>query len=198
MWLVFHHPNPSKTATRAWYCDNNPVLRHDDGGDLWHIAIGALVGAVGGAVSSIVSQAASGQKINWKAVGISAAGGAVIGAFTAAVPCAAPALVGFVQGSVSAATYAATEKIAYGRNPSFKETLKVGITSGVMAGGMQFVGQKLGMIQCFIAGTLVATKSGLVPIEDIEPGDLVATAPRKPALSHRVVQTVAAVAIFFF
>ena len=42
-----------------------------------------------------------------------------------------------------------------------------------MAGGMQFVGQKLGWIQCFIAGTLVATKSGLVPIEDIQPGDLV-------------------------
>ena len=71
------------------------------------------------------------------------------------------------------AFYAATEKIAYGRNPSLKETLKVGITSGVMAGGMQFVGQKLGMIQCFIAGTLVATKSGLVPIEDIQPGDFV-------------------------
>lgn len=85
----------------------------------------------------------------------------------------APALTGVVQGTISAATYAATEKIAYGRNPSLKETLKVGITSGVMAGGMQFVGQKLGMIQCFIAGTLVATKSGLVPIEDIQPGDLV-------------------------
>ena len=82
-------------------------------------------------------------------------------------------MTGVVQGTVSAATYAATEKIAYGRNPSLKETLKVGITSGVMAGGIQFVGQKLGMIQCFIAGTLVATKSGLVPIEDIQPGDLV-------------------------
>ena len=85
----------------------------------------------------------------------------------------APALTGVVQGTISAATYAATEKIAYGRNPSLKDTLKVGITSGVMAGGMQFVGQKLGMIQCFIAGTLVATKTGLVPIEDIKPGDLV-------------------------
>ena len=155
------------------YCDNNPVARTDDGGDFWHIAVGALVGAVGGAVSSIVSQAASGQKINWKAVGISAAGGAVIGAFTAAVPCAAPLLAGFVQGSVSAATYAATEKIAYGRNPSLKETLKVGITSGVMAGGTQFIGQKLGLIHCFIEGTLVATKAGLVPIEDIQAGDYV-------------------------
>ena len=155
------------------YCDNNPVARTDDGGEFWHIAIGAVVGAIGGAVSSIVSQAVSGEKINWKAVGISAAGGAVSGAITAACPCMAPALTGVVQGTISAATYAATEKIAYGRNPSLKETLKVGITSGVMAGGMQFVGQKLGMIQCFIAGTLVATKNGLVPIEDIEPGDLV-------------------------
>jgi len=85
----------------------------------------------------------------------------------------APALADVVQGSISAATYAATEKIAYGRNPSLKETLKVGVSSGLMAGGTQFIGQKLGVIQCFIAGTLVATKSGLVPIEDIKPGDLV-------------------------
>jgi len=148
------------------YCDNNPVARTDDGGEFWHIAIGAVVGAIGGAVSSIVSQAISGEKINWKAVGISAAGGAVSGAITAACPCMAPALVGVVEGTISAATYAATEKIAYGRNPSLKDTLQVGITSGVMAGGLQFVGQKLGWIQCFIAGTLVATKNGLVPIED--------------------------------
>ncbi len=132
------------------------MARTDDGGDLWHIAIGALVGAVGGAVSSIVSQAASGQKINWKAVGISAAGGAVSGAFTAAVPCAAPLLAGFVQGSVSAATYAATEKIAYGRNPSLKETLKVGITSGLIAGGSSW-DENFALYKFFTAVTQVAT-----------------------------------------
>ena len=72
--------------------------------------------------------------MNWKAVAISAAGGAIGGAITAACPCMAPALVGLVQGSISAATYAATEKIAYGRNPSITDTLIVGVASGVMAG----------------------------------------------------------------
>ena len=38
---------------------------------------------------------------------------------------------------------------------------------------MQFVGQKLGWIQCFIAGTLVATETGYVTIENIKVGDLV-------------------------
>ena len=87
--------------------------------------------------------------------------------------CAASLLTGVVQGSISAATYAATENIAYGRNPSITDTLIVGVTSGVMAGGMQFVGQKLGWIQCFIAGTLVATETGYVTIENIKVGDLV-------------------------
>ena len=26
------------------YCDNNPVTRADDGGEWWHIAIGAAIG----------------------------------------------------------------------------------------------------------------------------------------------------------
>ncbi len=155
------------------YCDNNPVARSDYDGEFWNIVIGAVVGAIGGAVSSIVSQAISGEEINWKAVGISAASGAVSGAVTAVCPCMSPVLTGVFQGGLSAATYAATEKIAYGRDPSLKDVIKVGVTSGVMAGGMQFIGQELGFIQCFIGGTLVSAKAGLVPIEDIQPGDLV-------------------------
>ena len=27
------------------YCDNNPVTRADNGGDFWHIVVGAVVGA---------------------------------------------------------------------------------------------------------------------------------------------------------
>ena len=155
------------------YCDDNPVNRSDDGGDFWHILAGAAIGAIGGAISSIVSQAISGEDINWKAVGISAASGAISGAITAACPCMGPIATGLVQGSLSAATYAATEKIAYGRDPTVEDTLRVGITSGVMAGGMKFLAQEAGFVQCFVAGTLVSAKSGLLPIEDIQPGDLV-------------------------
>ena len=63
--------------------------------------------------------------------------------------------------------------VQLGRGERDKETLKVGISSGVMAGGTQFIGQKLGWIQCFIAGTLVATETGYVTIENIKVGDLV-------------------------
>ena len=155
------------------YCDNNPTTRMDDGGEFWHILAGAAIGAVAGAISSIVSQAVSGQSINWKAVGISAASGAISGAVTAACPCMGPVATGVVQGGLSAATYAATEKIAYGRDPSIADTLMVGVTSGVMAGGMKYVAQEMGWVQCFIAGTLVAAKQGQIPIEQIEAGDLV-------------------------
>ena len=155
------------------YCENNPVNRADHDGNFWHILAGAVFGAIGGAISSIVSQVTSGQEINWKAVGISAASGAISGAITAACPCMGPVAAGVVQGTLSAATYAVTEKVAYGRDPSLGETLKVGLISGVTAGVTQYVGQELGLIQCFIAGTIVAAKEGPKKIEDIQPGDLV-------------------------
>lgn len=33
------------------YCDNNPLVRVDDEGELWHIVAGAIVGAAIGAIS---------------------------------------------------------------------------------------------------------------------------------------------------
>lgn len=61
------------------YCDNNPIIRIDHGGQIWML-IGAAVGAfVSGAVSAISQYATTGS-INWKTVGINAAAGAVSGA----------------------------------------------------------------------------------------------------------------------
>ena len=80
---------------------------------------------------------------------------------------------GVVEGTISAASYAATETLAYGRDVSFGDVLKVGLTSSIMAGGMKEVMQSIGLCNCFIAGTLVATETGYVTIENIKAGDVV-------------------------
>ncbi len=36
------------------YCDNNPVMRKDDGGEFWHILVGAVVGAIVSGVAKAV------------------------------------------------------------------------------------------------------------------------------------------------
>ncbi len=71
------------------YCDNNPVMRKDDGGDFWHIIAGAVVGAVVSAVSTAVEAIiedgfdALKSKETWEDIGISAAFGAAGGALAA-------------------------------------------------------------------------------------------------------------------
>lgn len=64
------------------YCDNNPVMRADDGGDFWHIVVGAVVGAGINAISTVID-----NKINKKALttglGMSVLTGAISGGFGA-------------------------------------------------------------------------------------------------------------------
>lgn len=173
------------------YCENNPVMRADADGEFWTILAGAAIGAVVGGLSSIISQAIAGEDINWTAVAISAASGALSGAINAAVPCMGAIATGVIEGTISTASYAATETLAYGRDVSFGDVLKVGLTSGIMAGGMKEVMQSIGLCNCFIAGTLVATETGYVTIENIKAGDLVwATDPETGVTALKpVVQT---------
>jgi len=71
------------------YCDNNPVIRADRGGEFWNIVIGAVAGAVVGVVTSAFSQLTDKEssKISegefWKHLGVSAATGAISGALAA-------------------------------------------------------------------------------------------------------------------
>ncbi|MBR0541459.1 MAG: RHS repeat-associated core domain-containing protein, partial [Clostridia bacterium] len=61
------------------YCDNNPVVRADDGGQFWNIIVGA---AVGGALE-IVGQLISGKSVkelNWAKIGVSALSGGLTAA----------------------------------------------------------------------------------------------------------------------
>ncbi len=71
------------------YCDNNPVMRKDDGGQFWLtstigvMVIGGLIGAGISAISSAITQQALTGSINWKSVGVAAASGLVSGAIAA-------------------------------------------------------------------------------------------------------------------
>ncbi len=83
------------------YCGNSPVARADDGGEFWHIVVGAIVGAASQYVSDVVSSLASGKSFTESLVPTSsgvdylaaAASGALaasgIGAFGSAVANAA-------------------------------------------------------------------------------------------------------------
>ena len=73
------------------YCDNNPVMRADTGGEFWHIVIGAVIGAAIGAVSSALS---GGDAVDIIVGGFA---GAVSGALTAS----GIGIVGQVVGSAA-------------------------------------------------------------------------------------------------
>ena len=65
------------------YCDNNPIMRSDNGGYFWNVVIGTVVGGiVGGVVAGITSYIQTG-KVDWGSVAINAAVGAVSGAIAA-------------------------------------------------------------------------------------------------------------------
>jgi hypothetical protein len=140
------------------YCDNNPVMRADNGGEFWHIVGGAVIGGLIGGISSIVGQAVSGNGINWAEVGVSAASGALTGAITAACPGMGAVATGIVHGVVGAGTYAATE-LVNGRTPTLGGTLAAGITSGVLAGGAKAISNKLTTTKLYRSVSTAEAKS---------------------------------------
>ena len=83
------------------YCGNNPVNRYDDGGEFWHIVIGAAAGALINAAVSAVSQGIENgwDNINWGEVGVAAVTGALGGALTAS----GAGLAGQIAGSAAIA-----------------------------------------------------------------------------------------------
>ena len=64
------------------YCDNNPIVRYDDGGEFWHIIVGAAVGAVIGGVSRGLANLADGKSFT-DGIAISMVAGAASGALAA-------------------------------------------------------------------------------------------------------------------
>ena len=81
-------PEGTGTVLKTFaYCDNNPVMRVDTGGQIWItlgiMAAGGGIGMVIGAASSAITQYMFNGEINWKSVGVAAVGGFVSGAVAA-------------------------------------------------------------------------------------------------------------------
>jgi RHS repeat-associated protein len=120
-------PNELTDKNLFAYCDNNPVMRVDHGGDFWML-IGAAVGAVVGGAVSAISQYATTGTVNWGVVGVNAAAGAISGAL-ASTGIGLVASVG-INSALGGATYAAEQAVK-------KEKITAGgMVASIVAGGI--------------------------------------------------------------
>ena len=118
------------------YCDNNPVMRVDTGGQIWItlgiMAAGGGIGMVIGAASSAKTQYMFNGEINWKSVGVAAVGGFVSGA-VAASPLGLTGQIG-VGAAVGAVSYVADCKV---NGSALKvDELAVSAAAGAVSGGI--------------------------------------------------------------
>ena len=119
------------------YCDNNPVMRRDDGGEFWNYIIGGAIGAVIGGVLGGITASESGQNVF-----VGALTGAVLGA-SAGLIVASGNVAMISSGVSSVASKAATDVIGaamYGGDVGSWEDYAVafvfgGITHAAGAGG---------------------------------------------------------------
>ena len=152
------------------YCSNNPVMRVDETGELcsWlkkTIAAVAIVAAV--AVVAVVTVATAGSCTAVAAIAVGAAKGAAIGMVVGGATGAAQGAISHRRktGSWKGAGQAALEGMGDGA--------LTGAITGAIQGGMSGYSGYLKNGACFVAGTTVATATGLVAIEKIKAGDLV-------------------------
>ena len=140
------------------YCMNDPVNLKDEAGS-WSLP-------------------------NWAKIAISAAiiiGAAVVATVaTGGVACiAAGAAVGAAKGAVSGAvggaiTGAIQSRIETGSWDNALEAAVDGAVDGFLGGAIGgFITGGISSRHCFVAGTLIHTEDGLVPIEEIKPDQLV-------------------------
>ena len=157
------------------YCMNDPVNNRDEAGS-WSlpnwakVAIGAAL-IVGAAVVATV-----------------ATGGVACFAAGAAIGAAKGAVSGAIGGAV---TGAIQSRIETGSWDGALEAAVDGAADGFLGGAIGgFITGGIASKHCFMAGTLIHTEDGLVPIEEIKPDQLVWA--EDPATGERALKRVVA------
>ena len=124
------------------YCDNNPISRKDNGGEMWEAIVGAAIGgAVAGALISTVSYlATSGDDRTlagvFSAMGSGAFSGAVggmAGALGKGFAIGGPVMVGLFNGAVT----------AYNTEGSLGKKLAAGFATALITGFGTYLGTKI-------------------------------------------------------
>ena len=159
------------------YCGNNPVNRTDPMGDAWwHWAVAAAVVAVA-AVAVVVTAGGAAAAIT--AVTLVANGAA---ASTTAATVAAGVFIGSATAFAGSAYMAAVSSDSADEFASYGGSALMTTTIGGLWGGISSYfstrtpkpsSQPANTPACFVAGTLVKTEHGSLPIEQIAIGDLV-------------------------
>ena len=97
------------------YCENNPVTRQDDSGEIWHIIAGIVGGAVIGGLTQVVTNIVNGKQWS-EGLGVAVATGALSGALAAS----GVGIVGSILGNAAIAMSGnATNQVI--KNDGFKE-----------------------------------------------------------------------------
>ena len=119
------------------YCGNNPVLREDESGYVWHVVAGALIGAAFEFGSQMISNGGNLSKINWAKVGIATAVGGVT------------ALCGPISGALISGAGNVAMELAGGTT----DVAKLGVSFAVGAGA-SLVGYGAGKVAQKIGGKI--------------------------------------------
>ena len=122
------------------YCDNNPVIRADHGGDFWNVVIGAAVGAVVGVagqfISDLATSALNGKWTfsNWQTYAGAAVGGAVGGAILGGT--GHVGLANAASGFVTTGVGMSLEKVTCASDKSWAEIRVNAVADGAISYGL--------------------------------------------------------------
>ena len=136
--LITVSPKSSYDKNFFAYCDNNPVVRVDDGGYLWNFIIGGVFGAAVSAASTAISSYMDKGTVDIKATLLSGAIGALGGVIGASGLCTVAQVV--TSSVLSAANNVSTQLLSNGGDFSKVDWVDVAVDStiGAISSGISY------------------------------------------------------------